>query len=506
LARLLTNIALILSAGIFLSIFHIVDETNTARIMLVIQILSLASLTLLFIFSNRNISLSIFQWIFLIIALGTPLLYLIPLPLELWEKLPGRQLYIEIAHWISNSPELEDISKTASLIPFRTELSLLHLLPAFAIFFIMLMLPIYRSKILVYVLFFIAITETGYAYFQYLNDTRLLAEQSQEVLYGTGSYLKSENFAAFLGMVTPLAMGTFVYHLKAEHMFSHKNGRSPIFILSLLYLTLILILVIGILTSQSATGIFLGIIGILLSSIIFIIPAGLIRKAVTTFFFLLAILGFLVIVDIDSLWKLFTAPDSVDSDLWKAYSNTLRGIYDFFPIGSGPGTFPEVYKAYQSTDQLQYSTHAQNDYFELVFEMGAAGLLIIILYFILYSNNWKRLNETKKGQFFYIQTGAGVGILVFLLHGFISYNFHIPANAITFAFLMGLFLHQPEFKRVITHNWFTEAKAHHEVLVYENDAEDGEDKKEDENKEAEEIVITEDDIEEINPSERWKQS
>jgi hypothetical protein len=46
----------------------------------------------------------------------------------------------------------------------------------------------------------------------------------------------------------------------------------------------------------------------------------------------------------------------------------------------------------------------------------------------------------------FMQAGAGIALLLMMLHGLTDYNLHIPANAIYFAFLAATFLHRQEEK------------------------------------------------------------
>jgi hypothetical protein len=41
-----------------------------------------------------------------------------------------------------------------------------------------------------------------------------------------------------------------------------------------------------------------------------------------------------------------------------------------------------------------------------------------------------------------MRISAGIGLLMMGLHGLVDFNLHIPANAVFFAFLAGVFFHQ----------------------------------------------------------------
>jgi hypothetical protein len=50
-----------------------------------------------------------------------------------------------------------------------------------------------------------------------------------------------------------------------------------------------------------------------------------------------------------------------------------------------------------------------------------------------------------------VQVGAGIGLLMMLLHSFVDYNLRMPANMVFFAFLAGIFFTAPEADAEGTH-------------------------------------------------------
>jgi len=67
------------------------------------------------------------------------------------------------------------------------------------------------------------------------------------------------------------------------------------------------------------------------------------------------------------------------------FATTSKAINDFFPWGSGLGSFTSVYHLYENPQQVTstYVVHAHNDYLELALEMGLPGI-ILMLAFIIY--------------------------------------------------------------------------------------------------------------------------
>ena len=69
--------------------------------------------------------------------------------------------------------------------------------------------------------------------------------------------------------------------------------------------------------------------------------------------------------------------------------------------------------------------------------------VLILVFFVLYFKRW--IKVWKRGDWKtlnFIQVGAGIGLFVMMLHTFVDFNLHIPANQIYFAFLAALFFYQ----------------------------------------------------------------
>jgi hypothetical protein len=124
---------------------------------------------------------------------------------------------------------------------------------------------------------------------------------------------------------------------------------------------------------------------------------------------------------------------------------TIRAGLDFLPLGSGLGTFADIFRRYQVDRLTGFIDHAHNDYAEAFLELGVAGLVAIVLLAIAYAARWRDLVRLRLSRSFgYLQAGAGLGMLAMIVHGAFDFNFHIPANAIYFSFLAGIFLYEPK--------------------------------------------------------------
>jgi len=73
-----------------------------------------------------------------------------------------------------------------------------------------------------------------------------------------------------------------------------------------------------------------------------------------------------------------------------------------------------------------------------------AGLAVIVLLAVAYAMRWRSVMRNKRSRRTrFLQIAAGLGMLALAIHGLFDFNFHIPANAIYFSLLAGIFFFTP---------------------------------------------------------------
>ena len=78
-------------------------------------------------------------------------------------------------------------------------------------------------------------------------------------------------------------------------------------------------------------------------------------------------------------------------------------------------------------------------------EGGIIAGIFILIFLALYVSRWTKV--LKRGEWRtlnFMQIGAGIGVFAMILHTFVDFNLHIPANQIYFAFLAALFFYQSD--------------------------------------------------------------
>ena len=103
-----------------------------------------------------------------------------------------------------------------------------------------------------------------------------------------------------------------------------------------------------------------------------------------------------------------------------------------------------MFRRFHPGDVPLFVNSAHNDYLEWLLDGGAlAGLAIVLVaaLIVLRLVRTARMDGWPRDR--YLRIGALIGIGLIALHSLVDYNLRIPANAILFAFLMGL-LFAPE--------------------------------------------------------------
>jgi O-antigen ligase len=148
------------------------------------------------------------------------------------------------------------------------------------------------------------------------------------------------------------------------------------------------------------------------------------------------------LIGLDAVISRFFAVSEGLKNRGEIWANTLQIIKDFPLLGSGLGTFTQVFPAYRSFHIEGLVTHAENDFLQLASETGLVGmgLLIIAFLFLFYKafTGIRKLSPEDPRR--YIGIGGLVGILSLLIHSAVERNIQVPANAFLFLVILALVL------------------------------------------------------------------
>lgn len=340
-----------------------------------------------------------------------------------------------------------------SLIPAKTVQEALEILSYFIIGFIVLRTVRTREQVkkIFYVIAGMGIFQAFYGLFELYNPNPriLFYEKVHGLEVVTGTFVNRNHLSGYLEMAIPLALGLIITRI---HLFSTEglSWREKLQRLSdkglgiNLLLTLgVVIMGIGILLSQSRSGAFLLVFTFLVMFELTVVYFGRrssgkdwAKNFIKVSFLIITLVA--LYVGIEATIERFADTNLLQEGRPVVWSNTLGMTRDFPLLGTGLGTFNEVYSAYENRwlGQSHY-THAHNDYLEYTAELGVVGMVFLLggVVFLLATTFlvWRsRRHPEIKG----LALGGMVAVINMMLHSIGDFNLHIPANMVVFTVIL----------------------------------------------------------------------
>lgn len=429
--------------------------------LLVMELLALALLSGRFwspLSDSQPLSRS--QWIFLALLLLLPLAQLLSTPLEVWANLPGRAFYAEALGQVDDGSAGFDW-RAISLIPTATESAWLALLPPLAVFLAAIHLPSPRLERLILVFLGIAVVEALLGLIQYGDGPDSVFRFGNNMMgqSASGTYANRNHLAGLLEMALPIGLALLaatVGHgrppVHSSRSRRHRTFRQWLARFSVarinqavLFAAVAIAVLLGLIFTRSRMGIGMAMLGILLCTLMFSHRLGG-RNAYGLIGTISAVgVGLASLIGLAPVLSRFTLQDPLEDGRWKIFDATVQAIGEFFPLGSGPGTYQSVMQRFHPADLLGVTiNHAHNDYLEWLLELGLAAAILLAIGLLFYVRQWGRVwKRGEWAQFRFVQAGAGIALLLMLLHSLVDFNLRIPANAVFTAFLAAIFFHRP---------------------------------------------------------------
>lgn len=381
-----------------------------------------------------------------------PLLQLVPLPAGWWSELPGHGPYFRALEFAGEGAA--QAMRPLSIHPRATQYSWLVMLPCLAAFLLTLAQSRLEVKKLVVVFVAVGLCEA------ILGVLQLGAAAGSPLYLGntfgggaaTGTYINKNHFAALMAMALPMAVALWFLEAMPAHRWHHGSLRphpatsDRRVAVRILLSVLVLFLLVALMFSLSRAGIGSGLLAFGLAAFALIWKAATLPSRIAFGFAGLCALALATFIGLTPIVERI-APDQLAlgyEGRLRIAAASVRAALDFLPFGSGLGTFADVFKRYQIEGMASFFDHAHNDYAELFLETGVAGIAIVVLLGGAYVMRWGQLaSGWRRHSLGYLQVAAGLGMLAMLVHAFADFNFHIPANAIYFSFLAGVFFFSP---------------------------------------------------------------
>lgn len=364
---------------------------------------------------------------------------LVPLPAGLGSgNLRGE--VIEAFRLIGTAPP----ALSASLAPAWSLNSLLHLLPAAAMFLLVLGLPIDERRLLPMVLLVVAGISVVLGAFQLMGGPG-----SPLRLYEVTNRASPVGFFANVNHEVTLLLCALPLTAVIAGRMATRRSRSKRSGGAIISVAIAIFIVAGIAISGSGAGYALALPTAVASFLIYrrTVAGGIARSwwaALAVLALVFAYAGVQGPLSKDSLEA--DASSSQTSSRRVLASTTSEIIKDSFPVGTGLGTFSTVYRRYEDPSRVtrQFANHTHNDYLESVLELGAAGVLLILAFLYWWTRRsyqaWSRDFEGAA-----LARAGSVMVGIILAHSMVDYP--IRTAAIVAVFALGCALMVPPVPR-----------------------------------------------------------
>jgi putative inorganic carbon (hco3(-)) transporter len=125
--------------------------------------------------------------------------------------------------------------------------------------------------------------------------------------------------------------------------------------------------------------------------------------------------------------------DAVESSRLFLWRDFVRVAPHFPFFGAGFDAFDTAYLRYQTINRGEFWAEAHNEYLTVLIDTGLVGLALFVVAFV---RTGRALAPALRRD--PLAAGLVCSLLAGALHALVDYNWQIPANAATFAILLGV--------------------------------------------------------------------
>jgi O-antigen ligase len=260
----------------------------------------------------------------------------------------------------------------------------------------------------------------------------------------TGTFINRNYFAGYLLMVIPLSMGLFFSReaLQARRFKGWRQRLSSLDGKTVLMGFGIIVMILGLIFSGSRMGILSLVLSFTLISFVFKVSKKGRGFSKTSILILGLALLWAVWIGLDTVIGRFFSLSEDFKSRWTIWEDAFKIVRDFPVLGSGLGTFAQIFPMYRTLHMRNLITHAENDFLQLASEVGLMGLgILFVLFIFLFFKAVSGIRSiSSQDSNRYIGIGGLAGILALMFHSLVERNLQIPANAFLYTFLWALVL------------------------------------------------------------------
>lgn len=382
------------------------------------------------------------------VLVAAPLAQLLPVPFSLWARLPGHEPYARALELVAGGDGWRAITVHAH----ATEFSWLAMLPGVAILLLVQQLAARQVRALLLVFCAAALFQAV------VGIVQSGAAPASWIHFGnpptggttTGTFVNRNHLAGLLAMALPILVAVWAVetlpgrHAHGALMREHPRHADQRMARRMVASLAVVLVLAALIFTRSRAGIACGLAAFGAAGLVLVWSGATPRVRVTLGVVALTALALAAYAGLTPVVDRFTAGQLALGYEGRAriVAATLRAGADFMPLGSGLGTFADVFPRYQAAGPVGYVEFAHNDYAQAFLELGAAGVAAMALIAFAYVARWRAIARGAGSRRLGIaQLAAGISLAALGVHGLFDFNLHIPANALAFAFLAGVFFY-----------------------------------------------------------------
>lgn len=351
--------------------------------------------------------------------------------------------------WVTSAESLNStLVSSISINPKQTLEGIVRLLAYGGIFWLALQLG--RDEKHAHIAFYtIAIVAGLYAAYgiavEFTNARMILWYEKKTYLWSlTSTFVVRNHFAAYagLGLVCTTALlwqkawtavsGVRHPQERRRMLIEYLAGRSwPL-------LAAWFLLAVALLLSHSRGGFLITVVGLMTFFLAIGLSHGTSRRWVAGLAVATVVAGyFFFLLSGKAVGDRLEETNLAQEDRLRVYERTIAAIQDSPLLGTGLGTFKEVFRFYQTEDLTKIFHHAHNTYLENALELGipAASLLTLSVAGCMVLCGFGVLQRRRNST--YPAIGLAASALVGS-HALFDFSLQIPAVAATYFFVLGI--------------------------------------------------------------------
>ena len=361
--------------------------------------------------------------ILLLLLIGAQL---IPLPPSIWASLPGRESVVEGYRLLGLPLPWRPIS----LAPYATLASALWLLPSIAILLGIIRIGAFRTSWIAWVVALVATASVMVGALQVVGG-----QDSPWYFYSvtnrgatTGFFANANHMATLLVCALPFLASLY---LGARARGKSSRRASGMFVI---LAGAVAVILVGVAINGSLAGIGLAIPAAFGSFLMIWSRKRKLPRWVWAGVVAMLVGAAVLVYNVPFSSNNLTGEGRGASDSrFYSFSLSSEAASDYFPIGSGLGTFARIFQMYEdpATVDIYYMNHVHGDYIEVALETGLPGVLLIALFLLWWAR--RAVGIWRADEPDYYARAATIASAAMLVHSIVDYPLRTAAMGAFFA-------------------------------------------------------------------------